>query len=61
MMMPQTIVTKTMMDSSRDDMYVTYRDEFPGGKKLTSVIQYLLLSKRGCVKSINIEYKENKL
>lgn len=59
--MLQSIITKTTMDSSRDDIYVTYRDEFPNGKKLTSVIQYLLLSKKGCIKNINIEYKENRL
>jgi len=57
----QTIITKTILSSEREDMYVTYRDEFPGTKKLTSIIQYLLLSKKGSVKNINIEYKENKL
>lgn len=60
-MTTQTMVTETVLQSKNGLGYVTYVDEFPGSKKLTRVIQYLLLCKEGCVKNIKITYKENKL
>jgi hypothetical protein len=59
--MTTSMVTETVLQSKNGLGYVTYIDEFPGSKKLTRVIQYLLLCKEGCVKSINIKYKENKI
>ena len=63
MVLQRIIVTETVMSNSKCSGYIMYRDEFPGNRQLSKVIEYLIQCKTsmGFVKSINIEYKENKL
>jgi hypothetical protein len=56
----QTIVTETVLLNHIGNGFVMYRDEFPGNKQLSKIIEYLIQCKMGFVKNINVEYKENK-
>ena len=60
MISQQTIITETVMANEFCRGHVMYRDEFPGNRQLSKVIDYIIQCKKGLVKSINIEYKESK-